>query len=308
MTDLGGSGQGASCALHPDQQATRTCERCGNFMCVVCTQGGEQVTCPTCRERTGEGQGFPLRRDTWNFNKLWEYSLALFKVHWLILSAAVLIVGGIGIVVNLISQLLPLIGNAVDSQAVTVILTVVAAVVQNVIQGVLGIGLARMVLDVLQGKPPDIGRVFSQFHKAGTYFVTLLIVMVCALVPVGVITAMIVGLMTAFKNSGPAIAIAIALGVLAFIPLIYVALPLVLLQPEMAFRDQLPSPMQLLRNCFSYARGERLNILGVQLIGGLIVFAGVLACCIGAVPAAALSSLLTTGLYLALSNGGNPEG
>jgi len=308
MTEWGGSGQGAWCALHPEQQATRTCERCGNFMCIVCTQGGEQVSCPTCRERTGEGQGFPLRRDTWDFSKLWDYCLALFKVHWLIISAAVLIVGGIGIITNLMTRLLPLLGEAVGSQGLTFFLTFVGAVVQNVIQGVLGIGLSRMVLDVLQGKPPSIERVFSQFHKAGTYFVTLLIVMVFALVPVGVLSAIIVGLLTAFDRSGPAIAIAIAVGVLALIPLIYFSLPLVLLQAEMAFRDRLPSAMQLLRNCFSYARGERLSILGVQSVSGLLVIAGLIACCVGAVPAAALASLLSTGLYLALSNGGNPEG
>lgn len=154
MTDLGGTGLGAYCALHPDQQATRTCERCGNFMCTRCSQGGEQLTCPTCQERTGEGQGFPLRRDTWNFSALWDYCFALFKQHWLMLSAAVLIVGGIGLVTNLMTRLLPLIGNLVGSEVVTVILSIVAALVQNAVQGVLGIGLSRMMLDVLDGKPP----------------------------------------------------------------------------------------------------------------------------------------------------------
>jgi hypothetical protein len=306
MTDLGGTGHGAWCALHPDQQATRTCARCGNFMCIVCSQGGEHTICPTCRERMGEGQGFPLRRDTWSFNALWDYCFAAFKQHWLIISAAILIVGGIGVLTNLVTRLVPLIGNLVDSEAVTVILTIVATVAQNVVQGVLGLGLSRMLLDVLQGKPPNIERVFSQFHKAGTYLLTLLLILLFALVPIGGVTAIIVGLVSASREAGPVIAIGI--GVLAFIPLIYFVLPLVMLQPEMAFREQLPSPMQLLRNCYSYARGERLNILGVQLIGGLLVFAGLLACCIGAVPAAGLSSLLTTGLYLALSNGGEAEG
>jgi hypothetical protein len=305
MTDLGGVGHGAHCALHPDQQATRTCFRCGNFMCTTCSQDGAQPTCPTCRERVGEVQAFPLRRDNWSFNALWDYCFALFKQQWVMISVSVLIVGGIGFIANMLTQLLPLIGTLVDSQVLSVILTVVAFFVQTVVQGVLSMGMARMLLDVLQGRPASIERVFSQFHKAGTYVLTMLIILLVALVPVGAIAAIIVGAMSAMGEAG--LVVAIGLGVLAVIPLIYFSLPLVLLQAEMAFRDEALPPMRLLRNCFAYARGERLSIFGVQFIGGLLAFAGVLACCVGVIPAFGLSSLLTTGLYLALSTGADIE-
>ena len=301
MTDMGGAGQGAYCALHPDQQATRTCTRCGNFMCTTCSQAGEQSNCPTCRERMGEGQAFPLTRDTWDFNRLWDYCFAAFKQNWVMISAAILIVGGIGFFTNVLTRLLPLIGNALDNEALTVILTVVGAFVQNVVQGVLGIGMSRMLLDVLQGKPASIERVFSQFHKTGTYIYTLLVILLIAIVPVGALTGLMFGLITAFRDAGPAIAIGV--GVLALIPLIYFLFPLVFLQPEMAMREGSPKPMQLLRNCFAYAQGQRLSIFGVLLIQLLLVLGGLIACCIGAIPAAGLASLLTTGLYLALSNG-----
>lgn len=305
MTDLGGVGQGAYCALHPDQQATRTCTRCGNFMCTTCSQGGEQSNCPTCRERMGEGQVFPLTRDTWNFNKLWDYCFAAFKQNWVMISAAILIVGGIGFFTNVLTRLLPLIGNALDNEVLTVILTVVAAIAQNIVQGVLGIGMSRLLIDVLQGKPPRVERVFSQFHKTGTYIYTLLVILLFAMVPAGAITGLIFGVMAAFPDAGPPIAI--GLGVLIFIPLIYFFFPLIFLQPEMAMREDSPKPMQLLRNCFEYARGQRLSIFGVLLIQMLLVLGGLIACCIGVIPAAGLSSLLTTGLYLALSNGAEVE-
>jgi hypothetical protein len=303
MTDLGGFGQGAQCALHSDQRATGTCTRCGNFMCVICTQGGEQTTCPTCRERTGVAQAFPLTRDTFNFSALWDYCFAIFKQQWVMISVAVLIVGGIGFMTNLLTRLLPLIGNLVDSEVVTIILTVVATFVQNVVQGILGVGTSKMLLEVLQGKPANVERVFSQFHKTGTYILTLLIVLAFALIPVGVIAGIIVGAMSVSKEAGPFIAIGV--GVLAFVPLIYFSLPLVLLQPEMASRDDSPKPMELLRNCYAYAQGKRWSILGMAMIQLLLVIAGVIACCVGVIPAAGLASLLTTGLYLALSNRGN---
>jgi hypothetical protein len=305
MTDLGGVGQGAYCALHPDQQATRTCTRCGNFMCTTCSQSGEQPHCPTCRERTGEDQPFPLTRDSWNFNKLWDYSFAAFKQNWLMISAAILIVGGIGFFTNLLTRLLPLIGNAMDNQVVTIVLTIVAAFVQNVVQGLLGVGMSRLMIDVLQGKPAAIERVFSQFDKAGTYISIMLIIVAVAAIPAGVLTGIVIGLMSAFPDAGPAIAIVV--GGLALIPLIYFFFPLIFIQPEMAIREGSPKPMQLLRNCFAYARGQRLSIFGVLMIETLLVLGGVLACCIGVIPAAGLASLLTTGLYLALSNGAEVE-
>jgi hypothetical protein len=305
MTDIGGAGQGAYCALHPDQQATRTCARCGNFMCVTCSQGGEQLSCPTCRERTGEAGAFPLKRDSWRFNQLWDYCFAAFKQNWVMISAAVLIVGGIGFITNLLTRLAPLLGNLADSEVLAGILTVVATFVQNVVQGVLGIGMSRMMLDVLQGKPANIERVFSQFHKAGAYIYTVLIVMLFALVPVGVLAGIMYGVISALDDAG--IPIVLGVGALAMIPLVYFTLPLVLLQPQMAARDELPSPMQLLRNCYTYARGERFTIFGVVLVQVLIILTGLLACCIGVIPAAGLGSLLITGLYLALTNGADLE-
>ena len=41
----------------------------------------------------------------------------------------------------------------------------------------MGLGLMRMIFDVLQGQKLDVGRLFSQIHKVGTYLLAMLIVM-----------------------------------------------------------------------------------------------------------------------------------
>ncbi|MDY7226193.1 RING finger protein [Hyalangium rubrum] len=306
QTDFGGTGYGAHCALHPDQPAAGTCTRCGNFMCAQCTQEGAQSVCPTCQQRMGAGSAFPLTRENWNFSALWNYCFEVFKRDWLMISAAVLIFGGISFVVQMMAQLLPAVGTLLESQVLTVVLSIAAAIVQTVVQGLLGLGLMRMLIEVLQGQRANIERLFSQFHKVWTYLLTTLLVVLISIVPIGAIAGIVAGIIY-FVGSEAAPFIAIGAGVLVLIPLIYFLLPLVFLQPEMAMRDDAPSPMELLRRCYAYAQGERPSIFGVMFVQGLVVLAGVLACCVGAIPASGMAYLLTAGLYLALSTGENVE-
>lgn len=275
-------------------------------MCEVCSEGGTQSTCPTCLARTGPGVAFPLNRQNWNFSALWDYCFEVFKRDWLMLSAAVLIFGGITFVVQMITQLLPAVGTLLENQALSVILTIVATIVQMVVQGALGLGLMKMLIEVLQGQKVNIERLFSQFHKVWLYLLTSLLILVIAIVPIGVVIGGVAGLAALVgKESAPFIAVGAL--VLLIAPMAYFFLPLALLQPMMAARDDKPSPMQLLRDCYALARGERFTILGVMVVEFLVVLAGVIACCVGAIPASALAYLLTAGLYLALSTGADME-
>ncbi|MBN1205683.1 MAG: hypothetical protein JXB05_12260 [Myxococcaceae bacterium] len=303
-TDLGGMGYGpggAHCAIHPDQPAARTCTRCGNFMCSTCSQEGTQSLCPSCQQRMGMGEGFPLTRDSWSFSALWDYCFEVFKRDWLMLSLGVLVFFGISMIVQFISQLLPAIGGALENAALTVVLTIASFLIQQVVQGVLALGLMRMIFDMLQGGKADVGRIFTQMHKVGTYLVTTLIIFLMVGIPAGVIAGIGFGVGAAISQDAMVVAF-IILGVLSIFPLFYYLLPLYMVQAEIAYNDGV-TPMQAIRNCYAYARGERLSILGVSLVGGLVVLVGALACCVGALPAMGLSYLLMGGLYLALRNG-----
>ncbi|MFL5348460.1 MAG: B-box zinc finger protein [Hyalangium sp.] len=312
MTDMGFGGMGpgvagAQCALHPDQPAMSTCTRCGSFMCSTCAEGGAQTLCPSCQQRLGLGQGFPLNRANWSFSALWDYCFEIFKREWLMLSVSILVFFGVAFIVQFIVNLLPLLGAALKSQVTTIVLTILTMIIQQAVQGVLGLGLMRVMFDLLEGQKLDIGRLFSQLHKVGPFLLTMLLVVLMIAIPVGVIGG-IIGV--ARVASGMAweslLPVALGLGVLAFIPLLYFLIPLFLLQAEIAYSDE-PSPMQVLRNCYAYARGERLSIFGVFLVGILVAMVGMLACCVGVLPAMGMTYLLMGGLYLALRNGAEIE-
>lgn len=313
MSDVDfGRAVGPSCALHPGQEATGTCERCGNFMCDTCSESGALRHCPTCRERFGAT--FPLRRDNWTFSKLWDVCWAAFQREWVMLSVAVLITLGVSFGAQLIINIAAAMGAMLDSVALTGVLSIVGLVAQQLAQGLVQLGLLRVCFDVLHGGRVDVGRLFSQMHKAVPYALTMLIIFACAFVVAFVL--FLVGIF-AITRPGPSLsavnsaedfwnAMAPMLGVMwmAFLvlvgPLTYVLLPLLLIQPEIAFNDPPPSPFEVLRRAWVAARGQRLGMLGVSLVAGASMFVGLLLCCVGFIPGMALAQLLVAGMYLAV--------
>jgi hypothetical protein len=289
-------------------------------MCEICSQRGSQKFCPTCRERTGD-VAFPLRRDTWSISALWDYCFAAFKRDWLMLSVAMLVGMAAITAANFASNIAGVVMQVTDSFAVIGLLVLLSTVVQVVAQGVMGLGMMRVIFDVLQGGGVDIGRLFSQWHKVGRYLVSIFLLFVLLVLPLMLLFVVLgfVGMMAAgvsmaditsggvFRTNETAAAIAfVGALVLTFIPALYFSIPLYLLQAELAFNDDV-TPVQALRNCYTLARGQRLPMVGVLLIGVLVLFAGLLACCVGVFPAYALMHLLIGGLYLSLRNGSELE-
>ncbi|MBZ4374498.1 hypothetical protein [Corallococcus sp. AS-1-6] len=315
MSDVDfGRAMGASCALHPGREATGTCARCGNFTCDACSQDGASPRCPTCRERSGAT--FPLSRETWTFNKLWDVCWPAFQREWGMLSLAVLIYLGVSLGANLLLNVATGIGAAADSVVVAMVLGGVGFVAQQLVQGLVQLGLLRVCFDVLHGGRADVARLFSQMHKAVPYTLTMLLVFVIVMVPLallsflGILVLVGTGLMSGvdlgssseqFWNALVPILGVLGLGFLVLVgPLMYLALPLYLVQPELAYSDAPPSPLEVLRRSWEAARGQRLGILGVGLAGAAAMLAGVFACCVGFIPGMALAQLLIAGMFLCL--------
>jgi len=315
--DSGSRGLGAGCALHPAQQATGTCARCGNFMCDACGAYGTQTFCPTCRERTGVS-AFPLGRDTWSFSALWDYCFEAFKREWVMLSLALVVTIAVSMVANLFGSIGTAIFQGGDSLVPLILAMILAYLVQVAVQGVMGMGMMRVVFDVLEGGRADVGRVFSQVHKVGRYVLATLIAVVVVSLPLMILFCVLsfVGLVAvgvpvsdmlaggaALREQLPAL-----LGVLGgaflltFIPAIYFGLPLYLLQAELTSNEDVTA-VRAFRNCYVLARGERLSLFGFSLLAILLVLVGLMACFVGVIPATALMQLLLGGLYLALRNG-----
>jgi len=320
VMDSGSGAVGARCALHPTLGATGTCDRCGNFMCEICSQRGSRTFCPTCRQRTGE-RAFPLRRDTWSISALWDYCFEAFKRDWLMLSVAMLVGMGVTTVANVAGNIAGAVIQLTDSTVAIGVLVFLSSLVQVVVQGVMGLGMMRVVFDVLEGGGVDIGRLFSQWKKAGRYVATMFLAFVVLVLPLMLLFLLLafIGMMaaggsvadltsgnifSANPTAGPIVFTGAML--LTLVPAVYFGIPLYLLMAELTFNDDV-TPVRALRNCYSLARGERLSIIGVLLMTALVGFVGLLACCVGLLPAYALGQLLVGGLYLALRNGSERE-
>lgn len=311
MSDMDfGRGAGATCALHPLRGATGTCARCGNFMCDTCSEGGTSARCPTCRER--QGLTFPLHRDNWTVSALWDLCWAAFQREWGMLSLAVLITLGVSGGSQLLVNIGLGIGAAADSPVLIGVLGGAGFLAQLVVQGLVQLGLLRVCFDVLHGGRVDLARLFSQMHKVIPYLLTLLLIFALVVVPMiilgglGFLVVLGTGLSADAARGewlnalGPVLGVVALLSVVLLFPLFYVLLPLYFVQPELAYEDVPPSPMTVLRRCWELARGQRLAMVGVGLITALVMIGGLIACCVGLIPAMGLSQLLVAGMYLAL--------
>ncbi|NTX10123.1 hypothetical protein HUA74_28460 [Myxococcus sp. CA051A] len=318
-----GRGRGAMCPLHPDHLAQRTCTRCGNFMCDTCSEGGTQVHCPTCREREGLGQAFPLDRHNWSVGGLLEVCWERFKREWVMLSVGAILFFAAAMVGSFVSQILSFIGGLSGSTTVTVLMVIVGTVLSWVIQGMGTLGITRMCLDVLQGQRADLGRMFSQLSKLVPYLLTLLLSF-AVMLPViilcfGAALAVFVGMSgvslaevgsseeainAVISNTPPhvlVVAFVVGAGLYIF-PGLWLVMPLVLMQPALVDAEN-PGPVETLKRCFAAAQGQRLGMLGTLFIGAVIFIVGIFLCCLPGIPALAFFQLLLAGLYLSLSKG-----
>lgn len=324
-TDFGGA-RGATCPLHPERLASRTCTRCGNFMCDTCSEEGTQTQCPNCRAREGVGRRFPLDRHNWSIVGLVESCWEGFKREWVLLSVGAFLFFAASIMGSLISQLLSFIGGASGSTVFMGLMVIVGTLGSWVVQGIATLGLLRICLDVLNGQRADMGRFFSQLNKLLPYLLTLLlsillmlpVVILClggALVTLIAMSDFALSelftsdvLMEALTGASPQTYLAMgAVGFLLYLgPGLWLTMPLVLMQPALVATDN-PSPVETLRRCFTYAKGQRLPMFGVMAIGVCFLLIGVMLCCLPGLPAMAFFQLMLAGLYLSLSRGAEEE-
>lgn len=317
---------GAQCAIHFGIPAPAVCARCGNFMCLTCADGGASTLCPSCRA-LAPAQGFPLDASA-SLSDFWNHLSAVFVREWLMVCLAAVVFLAIDLVGGLV-------GNALAT-AVTAALgleidplrplenlpllfenvalsQVIGALVNLPVQGVALVGLYRVLLDVLEGRRADLGRMFSQLHLLPKYLVQQAVLFVTVTVPMLMVYGF-AGFM-ALRASGVDLAefsvrdvdrlfsptvvatVGAAVAVVGVVSL--VLLPVLLFAvPELMVSDC--GPLEALRRGWVLGQGQRLRVIGYTFVTGLIWFAGVLACCVGFLAALPVGLLLLLSLFLAL--------
>ncbi|MDF1564800.1 MAG: hypothetical protein P1V51_17290 [Deltaproteobacteria bacterium] len=301
---MGSDMGGAVCAQHPERNAQRTCERCGAYMCSECTEGGFKDTCPDCVARTGGGT-FPLSREDWSFDQIFSISWERWKPEWLMISVGMLIIFGVTMVFNVVSQVIQAGVASAGSVEASIGLSLIFSFAQSLIQGVIQLGFYLLCIDVLMGKPANLGLLFTQFAKVGKLLVQLLVMGLIIVVPLAVYAGIIAGIIfLAGLQDSEEVVLAIAGGafLLVLFPLIWVSLGFYFMQMELAFDDEV-GPIDAIKRSFALVDGHRLGTFGVAFVAGLVAMLGIFACGIGIIVSAGLSQLILCGLYLALRNG-----
>jgi hypothetical protein len=319
---------GAQCARHPGVAAPLVCGRCGAFMCVECSLGGSESLCPACRELVGS-DGFPYRRDDFDFSRLWNHSLEAFQRDWLMLSVGALIFFALALGGSLVSNVLTSIvlrvagfaprGKDSLSYILASVLTgqVFGTLIGIAVQGVALVGFYRLTMDAVLGRRVDIGRMFSQLRKLPTYVVTQLILIAVVWIPsalyfvvLGVVALKLAGLSVGGLTTsdlsrllGAAPLAVLMLGILGYIVVfVVVLLPMSLfVAPEIVVSDA--GALEALRRAWNIGRGMRLPCLGYSCVFGLLVSLGALLCLVPVLPAMALGGCLLMSLFLAARNG-----
>lgn len=302
---------GAACPAHGGA-AVGTCSRCGAFMCGACAQGGGGL-CAACRERLGAAE-FRLSRDRWSFGEVLDLAWERFKADGLMLSLSALIVHGVAMGVSFAGQMVQTMamlalkepdGTAGSKMAVVVIGAFLTVALQLLVQGVLQLGLARLCIESLHGRPVAIGGLFSQMRKVGKWVLQFVVAFLAIVLPLGVYAGLVAGALAAtggFEDTGRVAIAAVLASLVAIVPLLYWGIPFYFMQLELAANDEV-GPVEAIRNSFTIARGNRLAIFGIGIVAVLISMAGVIVFCVGVVASMALGQLVLVGLYLALRNG-----
>lgn len=320
---------GAQCAIHPGVGAPSVCARCGNFMCTACSVNQTERLCPTCRALT-QGSDFPLGPDA-DFNQIWNYCFDRFKAEWLMLTVGVLLFIGVAMIGGLMSNIITAIINKVLNLhvdparpfanlrdfAISNGLTQVTAGLLNIpVIGIALIGLYRMCLDVLDGRKADVGRMFVQLNLLPKYVVLQLIVYAVITIPtyigmavLGFISLKVGGVSLDdldaasmrqwVASPGPFI---VGGGLLAMLAALLYVLPVTIFGvPELLVSQC--EPLEALRRAWQMADGQRLRLVGYSFVGVAVMFVGVLACCVGMLPASAMFYMLWLCVFLTARKG-----
>lgn len=306
-----GPAGGAQCAIHVGFPASSVCDRCGNFMCLSCSESGASTKCPACRALGAVSFPFDARA---SIGELSSHVAAAFQRDWVMLLIGALIffaVVGVGsLVANVISTLITrALGLQLDpsnplSRAfilIQVISLVTSTVVNIPLQAVGLLGFYRLLFDSLVGRKADVARMFTVLRLAPQSMLIQVVVLVFALAPAGLLGAM-VGFLVGGSDSMPGRG-ALLLGALGFavvlLVLLIVALPMMMFStPELLIGGC--GAVEAMRRAWKIGAGQRLRTLGYTLVMFLMFMLGVLLCCVGLVPAVIIGYQLLLALYLAL--------
>ncbi len=164
----------------------------------------------------------------------------------------------------------------------------------------LALGHARAIEKAMRTGEDDLGMVFSTGGRFGAMVLTKLI---SGLIQIGVALPLlgVWGVLLFFVNegrmeSGAAILIGLAAGVIWLMAVLYVYLGLLMAVPIAALEPV--SAGEAIRRSFQLANGRRWSLLLFALVSGVFAVLGLVACCVGVFLTSAMAMAMPTEAYL----------
>ena len=180
-------------------------------------------------------------------------------------------------------------------------------IISNLVQQVIGIymalGLTRVAMEVIEGKPVRIGALFGEGRKLiGAFLGSLLVgLMVMALPMLAAIPAIFFGV----QGNEEMMAVFIGLAVVLLIfPGMYFAVRFGFFQAAMVDQDM--GMVDALGESSRLTRGNKWSLVALYIVLGLINLAGVLALCIGLIFTMPLTMLAWFVAYKWMAHGPEP--
>jgi hypothetical protein len=283
----------AQCQVHVGQPFTAVCQRCGTYMCSVCSEGGRHALCAACRDRAGVGV-FPFRRDAYTLGALFDFAWKAYKRSWGVITGGtaifMIIVIGISVPFSIAGTLL---GTTTSSG---ILLQLVSFVVQSLVQGLLSLGLFQMSLKAARGETPELADLFAGSRRFGTWVAQALIL--------GAVITPIIALLggAAWMLGTENWTISAGIGVLLLPVWIYVFMGFAFGALEIMAQPSVTA-VGALRNSWAIASGKRLEMLLLVIAAFILYVAGFVACLVGVLFTMSYASVVFAAYYLAVRNG-----
>lgn len=265
--------------------------------------------CVACRGRNEDA--FPLRRQGYSFSALWDLSWKLFQQHWLMLSVGVLIPLTTAFLLMMLVNVVALApmalmadGGANPLVAIgSSLITLPLMFAVMVVVGAIGVGFFRMIQDAQDGRNVDVGRMFSQFSKIGRMLLGMFLIFVASFIASFIVGALVaaVGGGVGMMDETAGVIVTIPLMVVLYVAIFYFTLPFQFFLPELSLTDV--GAIDALRNCWKITDGYRWQMVLLGLVFVPISMAGMMAFCVGVIPAYALMGLMLANMHRALRNG-----
>lgn len=270
-------------------------------MCAECTRDGAHSVCPSCRQRT-QTTDFPFQRSAFRWGDLFGHSVRAYGKNIASVTLALLILVGPSVLLNILAMGIEFV--AADVPLLGGLLLIAMGLAQFATQAFCTLLTFGLVLQVAEGRSPDLSRAIPSWGRLVAFFVLGLLVYALTVVTAAVAFGPI--LVAAYFSSGPpgfaALILGALFGGLGFVVFLYVMLGAVFAHFELAYAPDLGA-LDAFRNSWQIARSARKPILFGLMLQSALAFAGFLLCGIGVLFTFGLSLVFFATEYLTLRNG-----